>query len=1228
MSVLQWNLRGIKSNEQDLKAIMNTYNSDIILLQETKLKEQDVYKVNGFKSFCRNVRCASNQIAHGGVAILVRENLNPVRIHLNTDLQAVAVRIHLTSPIIFCSFYVQEKDNVSKAEIQKLLDQLGNQFVLGGDFNAHSPMWNHDNYNVLGSIIEDLMQENDDLLLLNSDEATYFNKRYQKWSTLDLTFYSGKNYGNIQWHTHEDLANSDHLPIIFYMIPPRMHEITQPERNFQESKADWASFQRKTAILDFSNYNISSVESFGSQIIKIAEKTIPRNSGKVHRKVVPWWNDEISGAVKSRKRSLRRLRRNNTIQNLIKLNRDTAKAKLLIRQGKRKATEELCNSISVNTPIKKIFLNVRKLQGASTRKNISMLKIQEEMITDSKEIANVLVDQFCKASSNQNYSFAFRRTKYSREQVPIYIPEYDNDINSEFSMLELNSALQTCKGKSSGHNRISYGMLKNLHPSAKKNLLNIYNFLWKERVWPETWNHAITIPLPKPGKCSFDPDSKRPISLTCVDSKVFEKMSMNRLNWWLEENKCFDDSQNGFRRGRSISDNLTILHRILVQGLKDGYHSLCIFFDLKKAYDRIWRRLVVEKLIDWGLGGNIVHMVSNFLKNRTMQVKCNGTYSITKALDNGVPQGSVAAVTCFLVALADFEKELKYSFQSRYPSFQLTLLSYADDKAAIVTGANNDPNLAQALQFVGEFTNNWMKRCGQALSPEKTQILHCCSKKKCKKISVTIDEQTIFEQRVIKFLGVFIDKGLRWRQHIIDRKTKCIKALSAIRMLANPKYQADTNILVRIIHSVITSRLLFGSEIFYGTAKSNIKSLNTIYVAALRSALGAYRTSPLSSIIFESQQLSFEHQIIQKNLRYGINSLLKKHLDKYQLTKKMDFGRYKVLGDICEENFNEIQLNQISNHLKDKGPPPWSFKEFKIDLTMSNFDKSSTPPLRLKRTAEYLIRKNNTDTQLFTDGSFDGIRTGFAVVYENNIASERLMDFTSIFTAEMSAILKAIELATAIEGRCSIITDSLSSLLAIQNLKTKDPLTKTIQSILAENSDKLSFIFVHSHIGIEGNETADAEAKKALDFTNPTDLTVTLNDLGKRIKKLMSQLRKDEWESLEDSHKLKTHTQIIPDNRDYKLENRKDDRIISRLRIGHTRYTHSYMLKSPHVIPTCEVCQVPITVNHILIECSKYESCRRDLSVENTLTGIFKPNIANSVKLIEFIKKIGLYGEI
>jgi ribonuclease HI len=130
------------------------------------------------------------------------------------------------------------------------------------------------------------------------------------------------------------------------------------------------------------------------------------------------------------------------------------------------------------------------------------------------------------------------------------------------------------------------------------------------------------------------------------------------------------------------------------------------------------------------------------------------------------------------------------------------------------------------------------------------------------------------------------------------------------------------------------------------------------------------------------------------------------------------------------------------------------------------------------------VRVYHTYNSLYTDGSKDADKVAAAAVTRSSTLQCRLPDRASIFTAEIQAILLALDhIAKSSDSHFIIFSDSKSCLQAIANLKLEHPLI--MQTLEKLNSRKLIgkyiiFCWLPSHIGIKGNEEADAAAKAAL----------------------------------------------------------------------------------------------------------------------------------------------------
>jgi len=109
-----------------------------------------------------------------------------------------------------------------------------------------------------------------------------------------------------------------------------------------------------------------------------------------------------------------------------------------------------------------------------------------------------------------------------------------------------------------------------------------------------------------------------------------------------------------------------------------------------------------------------------------------------------------------------------------------------------------------------------------------------------------------------KFLGLIFDKKLTFNKHIKYLKDKCVKALNLLRVVAHKDCGADCATLLKLYRSHVRSKLDYGCVVYGSARKSVLESLNRVQNAALRTCLGAFRTSPVASLHVEAGELPLE----------------------------------------------------------------------------------------------------------------------------------------------------------------------------------------------------------------------------------------------------------------------------------------------------------------------------------------------------------------------------------
>ena len=90
-------------------------------------------------------------------------------------------------------------------------------------------------------------------------------------------------------------------------------------------------------------------------------------------------------------------------------------------------------------------------------------------------------------------------------------------------------------------------------------------------------------------------------------------------------------------------------------------------------------------------------------------------------------------------------------------------------------------------------------------------------------------------------------------------------------------------------------------------------------------------------------------------------------------------------------------------------------------------------------------------------------------------------------------------------------------------------------------------------------------------------------------------------------------------------KSRREQVVISRLQIGHTGLTHSFILKQEPQ-PQCLTCQTTCTVKHILIECRAFAVFRKRCFKVNNLTDLFENVKIDDI--LSFMRETELYQKI
>lgn len=1017
----------------------------------------------------------------------------------------------------------------------------------------------------------------------------------------------------------------------------------------KKRKNAFRRFARRSSVANYNSF--SCARASARRVIKACKKeswerfiggiNSKSRSGEMHRRIRMLNNRHVSEAVTTLKLSLKLV----TITNIPRVCHQELIKEVMgigcVQTSKVIDDTDQTVSVCIRFESDESVTKVQQMDGSIVEGFVLRVLVTDDsedeppVLDDPKDIADCLGSRFAYVSGDHSCDPRFKelRDRLDNERINFNTVE-KLGYNSAFTMNELEFALSNSDDSSPGPDDVIYSMLKNLSSSGKVLLLQLINRIYKEGKMPKRWKEAYIIPILKEGKVSTDPGSYRPIALTSCISKILGKMVNRRLVRILESKGHFDKHQSGSRKGRSTVDNLAALSTEAHNAFRRSQYLFTVFFDLAKAYDTCWKRLILDQLYKFGLRGELPRFIEDYLTGRKFRVRVGHTYSEQYEQKMGVPQGGVLSCTLFTIAINTVAEVIR-------GFFGVTYSLYVDDKR-ISFATDKYKEAVTKIQGVLDELLRWSLKTGFKFSLEKTvwMVFYRNIHPIAEPIQLLLDGIALKEVTEKKFLGVIFDRMLSFKKHVQYVRGKAMRAMSIMSMISRGNRGTDAKTLLNIYRSVVRSKLDYACQV-YGTApQSYLRPLDPVHHKGLRICLGAYRTSPFEGLYVLSNEPSLTYRRDMLQLQYYVRTkqflpndvpvrLDDKSLDaRYSKKSSMPVALgYKVR---CLSVHYGIEYPNIAL-LQESKVGPWDLPSLEICMVMASYLKSETSPEKYQKT--FLSHRHDVDIEIYTDGSkcSEGVGSGVVTIIgrRDHGLGRRLHNTASVYSAELYAIQLALQsLKFRRNVVCAIYTDSRSSLQAISN-SSRNGFVREILEIVVELHHKgvrVIFCWIPGHAGIKGNELADKEAKLAVGQNIVRTQEISVSDVKSCIKQKVYEKWRSQWEKTTvEKVKLK---EVIPVIGRTLMEfglSRSESVKLSRLQLGHTRFTHSHHYTGEDV-PVCDECDVVISVKHILLECGSNALIRleyydhREVTLRDLLT---KKELI--VKVLAFLKDIDFY---
>ena len=227
---------------------------------------------------------------------------------------------------------------------------------------------------------------------------------------------------------------------------------------------------------------------------------------------------------------------------------------------------------------------------------------------------------------------------------------------------------------------------------------------------------------------------------------------------YIIENNLISENQAGFKPGDSCVNQLLAITHEIFSSFDDNYEVRGVLLDISKAFNKVWHEGIIHKLKRNRIPGNLLRLLTDFLKNRKQRVILNDQSSSWANINAGVPQGSILGPLLFLIYINDLSDNL-----------QCNPKLFADDTSLFSTvkvPERTANNLNNNLTEINKWAFQW--KMSFSPDPRKQAQEVIFSRKATKKIhpKIFFNNIPVSKADFQKHLGLHLESKLSFQNFI------------------------------------------------------------------------------------------------------------------------------------------------------------------------------------------------------------------------------------------------------------------------------------------------------------------------------------------------------------------------------------------------------------------------------------------------------------------------------
>lgn len=882
-SIIQINCRSLLHNFNNITSLIERNAPDVIAVSETWLKQGDEAYCNlrGYNF----ISCPRKEGRGGGVGVYISNKwhssiIEDATLSLRDVCEGIVVELHYDSySLIVASLYRPPAGDLEQFNqrfalfLENLSSKTSKKIFIAGDFNINLIKIN--DHNKTSDFFNTLVSAGFLPAVTRPTRITEFTS-----SLIDNIFFNSYENNYFAKIIYDDI--SDHLPTLLSVNltfePPVSNILDQTRRQFHASNfdnfktlladTDWIALSQ--TLDDIRDPNLM-YDNFHAVFYSIFDKAFPRitHVKKNNKKTKPWMTLQLIRSCYRKSKLLKTYKKYPTdgncnkykqYANILKMTLKTAEKNYYVKQFENKIHDIKGTWNTINS-----VLNRNKSTGGSIN-----LKINDKICTDPLVICNKLNNYF----TNVGPMLASNIPE-TNVNVNKYLPP--SSVNSIVVMpvdsYEIRNIISTLNnGTSPGIDGIPPSVVKLASSYIDDILTNLVNASLVQGIFPTKLKIAKVTPVYKGGSHS-NCSNYRPISVLNVFAKIYETAISNRLNQYLSKSNFFYDAQFGFRRNHSTNQAIIAFSNYVTEAIDERLVAAAVFIDLSKAFDTINHSILLRKLHNYGVRGNALMLLENYLQGRTQSVNYGGHFSDFLPITCGIPQGSILGPLLFIIYINDLHRVSKL----------LYFILFADD-TTILYKASNIEQLINNLNAELDHVSEWFQINRLSLNVSKSAyIIFGRTSYNIHDSIVKIGGEILQKVESTKFIGVEVDSNLNWKQHIqkIEKYLSCV-----VGMMFRLKYKLTKKAILLIYDSLIYSKIHYCNIVWASNYKTNLSKIFSLQKKALKLCQNELNRNATSSdsifsvvgklSVYDTNQLQigkFIYQVVNKLAPECFNTL-------------------------------------------------------------------------------------------------------------------------------------------------------------------------------------------------------------------------------------------------------------------------------------------------------------------------------------------------------------------